>query len=99
MTDIYDRASQIEEEAREAAIDRARRPVNRAISDKRRRLAIAHEIASQRGVDDPEVQNLGIECENGCGDPVTVESEDIFCSKECAADWERRERARVISGH
>jgi hypothetical protein len=85
------------EEIERAANIAARRPTT-AVDAKRMKLAEARLIASQRGHDDPEVQELGLSCHNECGEPLTVESEDIFCSKECAEDWERRDRAARICG-
>lgn len=96
--DIYDKASEQEEQLRTSSIYVARRAADPTISLKRRRLADAREIAAQRGTNDPEVQQLGLECENGCGEQLTVHNDDIFCSKECAEDWHRRERIRARSG-
>jgi hypothetical protein len=98
MADVTDIASNYEAVEREAHIANARRPVNAVIAGKRRALAEARILAEQRGPSDPELQQLDLECENQCGELLTVENEDIFCCKECAEDWQRRDRARIISG-
>jgi hypothetical protein len=96
--DITDIASNYEAIERAANIDAARRPISSAIGTKRRTLAEARQIAAQRGVDDPEVQALDLQCHNGCEEPLSIENEDVFCCKECATDWERRDRAARING-
>lgn len=97
--DVFDQATELEEKQREAAIEEACRvKKNDPIAEKRKKLAEARLIAAQRGADDPEVQELGLTCQNGCGEPLTVENEDIFCCVECAIDWQRIERARQING-
>lgn len=95
--DIWDRATEIEERDREIAIRAARQAVNPSISKKRERLAIAQEIAGQHSNSDPESRLLDVLCEN-CDEPLTLSSDDIFCCKECASDWEKRDRARRIAG-
>ena len=95
--DPTDIATQYEEIEREANIYAARRPLS-AIDAKRKKLAEARQIAAQRGRDDPEVQELGLSCHNECGEPLSLDSEDVFCCKECAEDWERRARADRILG-
>lgn len=96
--DFSDQATAHEEKERACLIAAARRPVNPTIASKRRTLAEARLLAHQRGAEDPEFLDLNLDCENGCGEPLTVENDDIFCCKECAADWQRRDRARIISG-
>lgn len=96
--DETDYASQHEETERAALIRVARAPNNSPIAKRRSMLADARLIASQRSPNDPELAALDLSCENGCGEPLTIENEDIFCCKDCADDWARRERARVISG-
>jgi len=95
--DTTDIASNYEAIEREANIYAARRPVS-VIDLKRKKLAEARQIAAQRGRDDPEVQELGLSCHNDCGEALSLESEDVFCCKECAEDWERRARAARILG-
>jgi hypothetical protein len=96
--DDTDRATLYEEVERAANIEAARRPIS-PIEFKRRALAEARALASQRGRDDPEVQALGLSCHNDCGEPLGVENEDVFCCKECAEDWEKRARAARIRGN
>lgn len=98
IMDTTDIASNYEEIERAANIDAARRPTSSAIGAKRRALAEARQIAAQRGANDPEVQELGLTCHNGCEEPLSVDDEDVFCCKECANDWERRDRAARIAG-
>lgn len=96
--DFSDQATETEFKQRAAYIEAARRISNPFIAAKRLKLALARQIAAQRGAGDPEVQELGLTCQNECGDPLTVENDDIFCCKECAIDWQRRERLRQING-
>lgn len=96
--DVTDTATIYEEVERAARIANARSPVASPVELKRRKLAEARLIASQRGVDDPEVRELDLSCHNDCGEPLTVDSDDIFCCTECAKDWERRDRAARIQG-
>lgn len=93
--DITDTATAYEEVERTANIEAARRPIT-IIEAKRRALNEARELATQRGADDAEVK-VALTCHN-CGDPLSIESEDVFCSKECAEDWERRARIAKING-
>ena len=95
--DDTDRASLYEEIDTAAHIAAARRP-NSPIEYKRRALAEARTLAAQRGRDDPEVLAIGLCCHNDCGEPLSLDDEDVFCSKECAEDWERRDRAAKIQG-
>lgn len=96
--DFSDQGTQTEFLEREVAIQAAGRSINPAIKAKREKLLEAREIAAQHGANASEVQALSLTCHNDCGEPLTVENDDIFCCKECAEDWQRRERARQIAG-
>lgn len=96
--DLSDQATDTEISQREAFIQAARRPASTTTVARREQLAEARLIAAQRGKDDPEVQELKLTCHNECGDPLSIHSDDIFCSKECAHDWQQRERAHQIAG-
>jgi hypothetical protein len=90
-------ASEVEQKQREAAIA-ARRVINPTIRAKRQRIVEAREIVAQRGPEDPELANFKETCEN-CAEPLSIlDSEDIFCNKDCADDWHHRERMRKIRG-
>lgn len=93
--DELDRASEAEEKQRESALYLASKPVNSRISEKRRHVAEAREIAAQRGLDDPDLDGVSHTCEN-CEEPLALlETDDIFCSADCAIDWRRRELVRT----
>lgn len=106
--DVTDIATAYEEVELSALISNQRRASNPILERRRQHLADVRAIAAQRGLDDPEVQSLRMECLNECGEllPLVLapESEaDVtdspFCCKECAEDWEARERARRIAGN
>lgn len=93
--DDFDRAAEAEERDRAIAISAARRPLRQPLAEKRKRVAMARELAGQH-----TGELVDLVCEN-CGDPLPVESEDvdsIFCCPECSEDWEKREKLNQISG-
>ncbi len=104
--DDLDRASETEEQFRALATS-ARRPVPPAIAQKRALLAKAHALrVKHEAAAEPDKAQLqaalqqllvDLTCGN-CGDPLSLESDSVFCCPECAADWQARDRANRRNG-
>lgn len=98
--DVSDRATQEEENLLAATIEAARRATDPAAAE-RARLIEAREIAQQHGLDHPDLARFNLSCRNDCGESIDLLSTDephLFCSADCLADWQQRQRVMKITG-